>query len=87
MDLIKTIKRKVKKSRLLFTIYLLQRAIRQIKIDFTPIREFRINLKGGQELSRGNYRFYSNIKKILNYENNAEKLHFIDVGVNDGWFA
>ncbi len=87
MDILKSIKRKVKKSRILFAIYLLQRAIRQIKIDFTPIREFRISLKGGQNLSSENYRFYSNIKKILYYENNDKKLHFIDVGANDGWFA
>lgn len=87
MDILKTIKVRAKKSRLLYNSFLLYKAIRQIRIDFTPIREFIVGLKGGQELSRNNYRFYSNIKKILNYENNDKKLHFIDVGANDGWFA
>ena len=85
--MLETVKRKAKKSRLLYNSFLLYKAIRKIKIDFTPVREFIISLKGGQGLGSDNYRFYSNLKKILNYENNEKKLHFIDVGANDGWFA
>ena len=58
-----------------------------IKIDFSPIREFIISQKGGQGISTGNYRFYSNLKTILNFQDNKKRIHFIDVGANDGWFA
>jgi len=85
--MIKTIKKTVKKSKLFNNSYLFYRAIRKIKIDFTPIREFSIGLMGGQGLASNNYRFFSNFKTILNYEYKDKKLHFIDVGANDGWFS
>lgn len=61
-------------------------AVRSVRVDIFPLREFFVWAQGGQPLGESNYRFYKNF--VENIVLNADcQFHFIDIGANDGWFA
>lgn len=61
-----------------------RKAVYNVRIDLSSIREFFVSMRGFPGLSRGNYVFYRNFcKNILE----KDTYTIIDVGANDGWFA
>ena len=67
-------------------IYYFFIALSKIKLDLFSINEYIIYLKGFQDLSPNNLKFYKNIFISLSKKNGYDGYFFIDVGANNGWF-
>lgn len=87
----RAIKKRLKRIDSLCWAYCLSKrfvdALLAIRVNFSPLREFFISVRGGQDLGESNCRFYKDMAAGLHNKGEDKRLHFIDVGGNDGWFA
>ena len=67
-------------------LFLFFKALLSVRLNIDKLLEFFIFLKGGQPLSSGNQKLYSNIFPNL-IEKFSPNVVIFDVGANDGWFA
>jgi FkbM family methyltransferase len=78
--------KQTKLYKLLRNIYYFFIALGKIKIDLFSIKEYMVYLKGFQDLSPNNLKFYKNIFLSLRNKNGYDGYFFIDIGANNGWF-